>query len=86
MVGKPEAFRMLFNAGAKVDGGLGKRRVQERSIACKDGSVRRIAWVSMSQEQTFPGWSQCWIGLDVTELGMERIGKSAQEPNEKPEG
>ena len=68
MIGKPDAYQLLFGVGAKVDGiALGKRPVQERPITCKNKSVRHVAWLSMSRELTLPGWSQCWVDLDVTE-------------------
>jgi two-component system CheB/CheR fusion protein len=65
MIGKPDAFQLL--SGSKSDGSLlGKPRVQTRAVTCKDGSVRHVAWLSMSQELPSP-WTQCWVGLDVTE-------------------
>jgi two-component system CheB/CheR fusion protein len=69
MLGKPDAFQLLSHVSKKTDGKpLGKHRVQERPVTCKDGSTRHIAWLSLSQDLALPGWSQCWIGLDVTEL------------------
>ena len=76
MIGKPDAYQLLFGVGAKVDGtALGKRPVQERPITCKNKSVRHVAWLSMSRELTLPGWSQCWVGLDVTDhrQAVERV-------------
>ena len=70
MIGKPAAFQLLFALPRNAAGSLGKHRVQVQSFTCKDGATRNIAWLSMSQEQAFPGWSQCWIGLDVTELDI----------------
>jgi two-component system CheB/CheR fusion protein len=82
MLGKPDAFQLLFRTEAKTDGRrlLGKHRVQQRPVDCKDGTVRHVAWLSMSQEQAFPGWSQCWIGLDITELGSGSIAEPAAPP------
>ena len=55
MFGKPDAF-VLFGDGAREDGGLlGRRRVQVRSVTCKDGSVRHVS--SLSTELPVPGWS-----------------------------
>ena len=51
---------------AKIDGSpLGKHRVQVRSVTCKNGSIRHIAWVFT--ELPLPAWSKCWVGLDVTD-------------------
>jgi len=62
MIGKPDAYQLLFGVGSKADGtALGKRPVQERPIACKDRSVRHVAWLFMSRELTLPGWSQCGL-------------------------
>jgi two-component system, chemotaxis family, CheB/CheR fusion protein len=72
MIGKPDAFQLL--SGGKTDDSLlGKDRVQVRPVACKDGSIRHVAW--LSTELPVPGWSKCWIGLDVTEQrqATERI-------------
>jgi two-component system CheB/CheR fusion protein len=86
MLGKAEAFQLLFSAGARTDGNLlGKHRVQVRSVTCKDGSTRHVAWLSMTQEQTFPGWSQCWVGLDVGDLGIGSIAEPAAKQIEKPQ-
>ena len=65
MLGKSDGSRLL--SGAKNDRILlGKHRVQTRSVTCKDGTIRQVLWFSMSQEVPSP-WSECWIGLDVTE-------------------
>ena len=65
MLGKSDALRLL--SGERTDRILlGKHPVQTRSVTCKDGIVRHVLWLSMSQEVPYP-WSQCWIGLDVTE-------------------
>ena len=73
MIGKPDALHLLSgaNSGRSL---LGKHRVQTRSVTCKDGSVRHVAWLPMSQELPLP-WSQCWVGLDITEQreATERI-------------
>jgi two-component system CheB/CheR fusion protein len=75
MIGKPDAFQLLSRSpkpGADRDGGsLGGARVEERSISCKDGSVRYAAWLPMA----LSGWAQCWVGIDVTERreAMERL-------------
>jgi two-component system CheB/CheR fusion protein len=74
MIGKPDAFQLLSREGIKTDGSLlGKPRVQVRSVTCKDGSIRYVAW--LSTELPLSGWSKCWIGLDVTEQreATERI-------------
>ena len=74
MIGKPDAFQLLSSSRTSTDGNLlGKHRVQVRSVACKDGSIRYVAW--LSTELPLPGWSKCWIGLDVTEQreASERI-------------
>ena len=66
MIGKPDAFEILSGNNIRTDGSLlGKRRVQVRSVTCKDGSIRHVAW--LSTELPLSGWSKCWIGLDVTE-------------------
>ena len=64
MIGKRDAFQWLL--AAKTDGSpLGKHRVQVRSVTCKNGSIRHVGWVSA--ELPLPGWSKCWVGLDVTD-------------------
>lgn len=78
MIGRGNAFQLLFGSGTQTDGSLlGKRRVLQRPITCKDGSVRHVAWLSMSQELKLPGWSQCWVGLDTTAIDPASIGKLA---------
>jgi two-component system CheB/CheR fusion protein len=71
MIGKPDAFDLLAR-GTKtknnLDRGLpGKAHVEERAIVCKDGSVRHVAWLSMTQDLPFPEWAQCLVGLDTTD-------------------
>jgi PAS domain S-box-containing protein len=39
----------------------------EMDFTCKDGSVRTIAWSSISDRLPIPGWSSWTVGLDVTE-------------------
>jgi PAS domain S-box-containing protein len=73
MIGKRDAFQLLL--AAKTDGSLlGKHRVQVHSVTCKNGSVRHVAW--LSTELPVPGWSKCWVGLDVTDQreATERLG------------
>jgi two-component system CheB/CheR fusion protein len=55
MIGKADALRLLF--GENNDRTLlGNHRVQTRSVACKDGSMRQVLWLSMmSQEVPPPG-------------------------------
>ena len=66
MIGKTDAFQFLSRDEGKTDGSfLGNHRVQVRAVACKDGSKRHVAW--LSTELPLPGWSKCWVGLDVTE-------------------
>ena len=82
MIGRGDAFQLLFGSGTQTDGALlGKRRVLQWPITCKDGSVRHVAWLSMSQELKLPGWSQCWIGLDTTTIDPASIGKLAAKPS-----
>ena len=65
MIGKRDAFQLL--SGGKTDGiVLGKHPVQARSLTCKDGTLRQIAWLSTIKELPHP-WTQFWVGLDVTE-------------------
>ena len=65
MIGKTDAYHLL--SGAKTGlAMLGNHRVQARAVTCKDGTVCQVAWLSMSQQLPHP-WSQCWVGLDVTE-------------------
>jgi two-component system CheB/CheR fusion protein len=74
MIGKPDAFKLLSADGGRTDDSvLGKHPVQVQPIACKDGSIRYVAW--LSTELPVPGWSKCWIGVDVTEQhqATERI-------------
>ncbi|MDF2459269.1 MAG: methyltransferase/methylesterase, CheR/CheB with sensor [Nitrospira sp.] len=86
MLGKPDAFHLLSHASERTDGhALGKHRVEERSLNCQDGSVRHIAWLSLSEDLAITGWSHCWIGLDVTERreAFERLSAlfaSSEEP------
>jgi len=78
MIGRRDAVHLLFGDGAQTDGGLlGKRRVQQRPMTCKDGSLRHIAWIPMVPGLTLPGWSQCWVGIDLSELDRGTIGTSA---------
>ena len=65
MIGKPGAFQLVSEPQTEA-GLLGEHRVYTRPLKCKDGSVRHIAWVSMTKELPLP-WSQCRMGLDVTE-------------------
>ena len=65
MIGKSDAFELVSEPQTEA-GLLGEHRVYTRPLTCKDGSVRHIAWVSMTQELPIP-WSQCRVGLDVTE-------------------
>ncbi|MEP1079737.1 PAS domain S-box protein [Leptolyngbya sp. PL-A3] len=39
----------------------------EWDLTCKDGSVRTIAWSSISDRFPIPGWANWGIGIDVTE-------------------
>jgi hypothetical protein len=72
MLGKRDAFKLLSATGVGTDGDLlGKHRVHVRPVTCKDGTIRHVAW--FLTELPLPGWSQCWIGIDVTELGAENI-------------
>jgi hypothetical protein len=70
-----DAMQLLFGDGVQTDGGLlGKRRVQQRPMTCKDGRQRHVAWISMSPGVTLPGWSECWIGVDLSELDRATVG------------
>jgi PAS domain S-box-containing protein len=79
MIGKPDAFQLLSRSpkpGADRDGGsLGGARVEERPINCKDGTVRYVEWLPMAQDMPLSGWTQCWVGIDVTERreAIERL-------------
>ncbi len=74
MVGKQDAFQLL-SGHATPQAVLGKNSVEERSLTCKDGSVRHVAWLGMAQNLLFPEWTYCWIGVDVTERrdAVERL-------------
>jgi hypothetical protein len=77
MLGKRDAFELLSATGVRTDGDLlGKHRVHVRPVTCKDGTTRQIAW--FLTELPLPGWFQCWIGIDVTELDAERIKPAAK--------
>ena len=69
MIGKPDAFQLLFRNGQLQSDGslLGKNRVEQRAITCKDGSERRVIWLRM-ENVPLSGWARCWVGFDVTEL------------------
>ncbi len=42
-------------------------RSWETEVACRDGSVRTIAWSNISRQFPIPGWDEWAIGVDVTE-------------------
>jgi PAS domain S-box-containing protein len=69
MIGKPDAFHLLSRMPKPIvsNNVLGKHRVEERSVICKDGTVRVVAWLGRADDLPLPGWAQCWIGLDVSE-------------------
>ena len=71
MIGKSGALRLL-SGGKSERSLLGNHRVQARSVTCKDGTVRHVLWLSMSREVPHP-WSECWIGLDVTDQQPEPV-------------
>jgi len=75
MIGKTDAFQLVSEPQTEA-GLLGEHRVYTRPLTCKDGSVRHIAWVSMTKELPLP-WSQCRMGLDVTEHreAVERLSR-----------
>ena len=39
----------------------------EFDLACRDGSVRTIAWSNVSRQAPIPGWKTWAVGVDVTE-------------------
>lgn len=46
MLGKRDAFTLLSATGVRTDGELlGKNPVHVRSVTCKDGTMRNVAWV-----------------------------------------
>jgi two-component system CheB/CheR fusion protein len=65
MIGKCDALGLLAGA-ANERKLLGKHPVQTRSLTCKDGTLRHVLWLSMSHGVPVP-WSECWIGVDVTD-------------------
>jgi two-component system CheB/CheR fusion protein len=76
MIGGTEGFKLLASTMGthedKAGGSLGTNRVDPRPLTCKDGSIRYIAWVAMAEDIPLSGWSQCWVGLDVTERVAEQ--------------
>ena len=83
LIGRRDAVQLLFGDGTETDGGLlGKRRVQQRPMTCKDGTVRHVAWIPMLPGLTLPGWSQCWVGIDLSELDTGTIGAPAAKRSE----
>ena len=76
MIGRTEGYKLLAGTMGtheeKAGGSLGTNRVDPRPLTCKDGSIRYIAWVAMAEDIPLSGWSQCWVGLDVTERVAEQ--------------
>lgn len=64
MIGKRDALQLLSAAQTDVSQ-LGKHRVHVHGVTCKNGSIWHVAW--LSAQLPVPGWSKCWVGLDVTE-------------------
>ncbi len=71
MVGKTDTVHLLPQLPKQTtdghDGPLGKYLVEERPIVCKNASTRYVAWLWTAQDLPLSGWSQCWVGVDMTE-------------------
>jgi two-component system, chemotaxis family, CheB/CheR fusion protein len=71
MIGKTDTFHLLPQLPKQTTDGqnvpLGKYLVEERPIVCKNASTRYVAWLWTAQDLPLSGWSQCWVGVDMTE-------------------
>lgn len=73
LAGNPNASAMLYGS-IESDAELRKRSTAtspvslEWPIYSKDGSQHTIAWNSMSQQVSVPGWKHWVIGVDITHL------------------
>ncbi len=63
MLGKRDAFTLLSATGVRTDGELlGKNPVHVRSVTCKDGTMRNVAWVlTRCPRCRFPSTSRSWM-------------------------
>jgi len=50
----------------------GSYRNRQRSLTCKDGTIRTISWSDISDHFPIPGWTSWRIGVDVTEIEKTR--------------
>ena len=93
----PDAASLIYKdpatcvtGAAEGEQGSGRLRDFEQDITCKDGSVRTISWIAISDTIRVPGWSSWEIGFDVTErknteleLGRALLrDESGQRPSE----
>jgi two-component system CheB/CheR fusion protein len=70
MIGSPDAFHRFYRTGASGNG----TAEWVRDITCKDGSVKRVAWLTAQQQVTIPGWSEWALGRDVSERQLGEKG------------
>ena len=74
IVGNPQALELLYPDQAYRERMMAEWaergddfRGWEWEIACKDGSVKTVAWSNISKHFAIPGWATWAIGVDVTE-------------------
>lgn len=60
----PEEDR--FWGGAIVHRQEDDYREMEVEMACKDGSIKTIAWSNVSKRVPIPGWAEWGVGVDIT--------------------
>ncbi len=94
IIGNPRALELLYPDPAyrkKVeneifclgaDGKLSSEyRSMERSITCKDGQIRTVAWSNISKKFPIAGWKFWAVGVDITDRlhAVENLRRSLQE-------
>ena len=69
MIGRPDTLHLVYPAGSDRSDTT-PQGVQgsnwEWSVAAKDGTMKRIAWLNLGAQVQIPGWAEWGVGLDMT--------------------
>jgi PAS domain S-box-containing protein len=84
IIGNPQTWSLLYPGEkygvkmmSKENATDGNPHNWERTLKCKDGTERTIAWSRCSKTHPIPGWVDWGIGIDITEKKL-----AEQERNE----